>query len=456
MRKAAEPRGAQSSVPQRLVAVFIGAFLLLFAALPARANYASLVMDASTGQVLYEANADVLRYPASLTKMMTLYMLFEALDRGRITLDQPLYTSAHAASQAPTKLGLRVGQRIAVEDAILGLVTKSANDAAALIAEELGGSEDHFAAQMTAQAHQLGMTQTYFANASGLPDPNQVTTARDMAILALALLHDYPHYYHYFGTEQFYWRGAMLANHNRLLGAYPGIDGIKTGYTHAAGFNLVASAVRGDRRLIGVVMGAHSSGIRNVLMTSLLDQGFMGGNISLAGMDEPDEPGPEPGTSSWASALEPVSAAAAAVVPVRISREARVERRPARSEARTASARSRGKATTVASRGKPVKLTAKSPAKLAAKTPTKNEQAKAGGKGGSKVVLASTKATPKAATTAAKKGGATASRPVSSQVKAKPATATAMKPAAKPGKTAKTTASSGKRRVADNARGVRS
>lgn len=447
MRKAAEPRAAQGLVPQRLAAVVTAAFLLLLATLPARANYASLVMDASTGRVLYEANADLPRYPASLTKMMTLYMLFEALDQGRMTLDQTLYTSAHAASQSPTKLGLRVGQQIAVEDAILGLVTKSANDAAALIAEALGGTEEQFAVDMTARAHQLGMTQTFFANASGLPDPNQVTTARNMAILALALVHDYPHYYHYFGTEQFYWGGAVHPNHNRLLGAYPGIDGIKTGYTHAAGFNLVASAIRGDRRLIGVVMGARSSGTRNVMMTSLLDQGFMGGDISVAELDEP--PAPEPGTSNWASALAPVSAAAAAVVPVRTSRQARAERRPARSETRAVSTRSRSKAT-VASRGKP--------SKLAAKAPAKKEQAKAGGKGKDKVVLASAKTAPKAGTSAAatKKGGAAASRPVASPVKAKPATATAMKPAAKPGKTAKTTASSGKRRVAENVRGVRS
>lgn len=432
-------------MPQRLAGVIAAVCLLLLAALPARANYASLVMDASTGQVLYGANADLPRYPASLTKMMTLYMLFEALDQGRMTLDQSLYTSAHAASQSPTKLGLRVGQQIAVEDAILGVVTKSANDAAALIAEAIGGTEEHFASQMTARAHQLGMTQTYFANASGLPDPNQVTTARDMAILALALLHDYPHYYHYFGTEQFYWGGAMHPNHNRLLGAYPGIDGIKTGYTHAAGFNLVASAVRGDRRLIGVVMGARSSGTRNVLMTSLLDQGFIGGDISVAALDEP--PAPEPGTSGWASALAPVSAAAAAVVPARTSREARA----ARAEARAVAARSHGKAkVTVASRGKPVKL--------AAKTPAKKDQAKAGGKGKGKVVLAAAKAAPKAGTAAAatKKGGAAASRPAASPVKAKPASATAMKPAVKPSKPAKATASSGKRRVADNARGSRS
>ena len=449
MRKAAEPRASKGLLPQRLAAAITTVFVLLLAAVPARANYASLVMDASTGQVLYEANADLPRYPASLTKMMTVYMLFEALDQGRMTLDQSLYASAHAASQSPTKLGLRVGQQIAVEDAILGLVTKSANDAAAVIAEALGGTEEQFAWQMTTRAHQLGMTQTFFANASGLPDPNQVTTARDMAILALALLHDYPHYYHYFGTERFYWGGASHPNHNRLLGAYPGVDGIKTGYTHASGFNLVASAIRDGRRLIGVVMGAPSSGTRNVLMTSLLDQGFMGSDISVAEMDEPAAPA-EPVASHWASALAPVSAASAAeIVPVHTSREARAERsRPAHSKARAISSRSRDNAK-VASRGKPTKLAANT---------KKKDQAKARGK--DKIVLASAKATPKKAKPSAaveRKSNAGTARQAVPAAKAKPAVAAAIKPpAAKPGKTTKATASSGKRRVAENERGWRS
>jgi D-alanyl-D-alanine carboxypeptidase len=245
----------------------------------ALANYASFLMDATSGRVLHETNADLTRYPASLTKMMTLYLLFEALDRGVVTLDEALPISEHAASRPPSKLGLKPGQSILVETAILALVTKSANDVAAAVAEHLGGSESRFAWSMTAKAHELGMSRTTFANASGLPDPDQVTTARDMAILGLALVHDFPHYYHYFSTDRFYYGGAVHANHNRLLTSYYGLDGIKTGYTSSSGFNLVASAVRDGRRLIGVVLGARSPVNRGVIMASLLDQAFDGGPI---------------------------------------------------------------------------------------------------------------------------------------------------------------------------------
>ena len=254
------------------------------------ANYASLIMDATSGRVLHETNADLTRYPASLTKMMTLYLLFEALDNGTVVFDERLPISEHAASQPPSKLGLMPGQSISVENAILALVTKSANDVAAAVAERLAGSKSRFAWSMTAKAGEIGMSRTMFANASGLPDPDQVTTARDMAVLALALLHDFPHYYHYFSTDHFYYDGAMHANHNRLLGSYGGLDGIKTGYTHSSGFNLVASAVRDGRRLIGVVLGARSPANRSFVMVSLLNQAFGGHGIIEVQDEEPAPP----------------------------------------------------------------------------------------------------------------------------------------------------------------------
>jgi D-alanyl-D-alanine carboxypeptidase len=257
---------------------------------PVLANYASLIMDASNGRVLHETNADLTRYPASLTKMMTLYLLFEALDRGLVTLDEMLPISPYAASQPPSKLGLRPGQSISVDNAILALVTKSANDIAAVVAEHLAGSEARFAWSMTTKAHEIGMSRTTFTNASGLPDPVQVTTARDMAMLGLALLHDYPHYYHYFSTDRFYYGGAVHANHNRLLESYSGLDGIKTGYTSSSGFNLVASAVRDGQRLIGVVLGARSPVNRGIIMADLLDQGFSGGEIIEVREENPMPP----------------------------------------------------------------------------------------------------------------------------------------------------------------------
>lgn len=271
---------------QRAVVITMCCVLSIVTALPAKANYAALVMDATSGRVLYEANADLMRYPASLTKMMTLYLLFEALEKGALTLDDRVPISEHAASRPPTKLGVRPGQSIGVEDAILAIITKSANDIAAAVAERLGGSESRFAWTMTERAHQLGMTRTNFVNASGLPDPDQMTTARDMAILGLALVYHFPQYYPYFSTDEFYYGGAVHANHNRLLGSYYGLDGIKTGYTAASGYNLVASAVRQGRRLIGVVLGARSLGNRSIIMTSLLDQAFDRGQIIEVRVDD--------------------------------------------------------------------------------------------------------------------------------------------------------------------------
>lgn len=237
-------------------------------------GYSSIVIDATTGRVLHEDNADRQRYPASLTKMMTLYMIFEALDAGRVKLSTTWPVSAHAADQSPTKLGLDKGDRIAVRDVILGLITKSANDAAVVAAEALGGTEDKFGEQMTQRARRLGMRATTFQNASGLPDPGQVTTARDMATLSRALIRDFPHYYSYFSTPEFTYGGRRHANHNRLMNWYEGADGIKTGFIRASGFNLSASAVRDNRRVIGVVLGGPSPVARDKYMGKLLDTAF--------------------------------------------------------------------------------------------------------------------------------------------------------------------------------------
>lgn len=237
-------------------------------------RYSSIVVDAASGDVLEEVNADQPRHPASLTKMMTLYLTFEALRDRRIGLDQEVPVSGHAASMQPTKLGLLPGTRLTVEQAILGLVTKSANDAASALGELLGGSEDRFAQMMTLRARALGMGHSTFMNASGLPDPEQWTTARDLAILSRRLISDFPGYYRYFSTPSFAWHRQIIFNHDNMLRTYPGADGLKTGYTEASGHNLVTSAVRGGVRLVGVVLGAASNPERDVHMTSLLDHGF--------------------------------------------------------------------------------------------------------------------------------------------------------------------------------------
>jgi D-alanyl-D-alanine carboxypeptidase len=238
------------------------------------AQYADLIIEARTGRILHAMNATEPRHPASLTKMMTLYLTFQALDSGRLSLNQQLHVSSRAAAQSPSKLGLHPGQTIRVQDAILGVVTESANDAAVVLAETQAGSEDNFAMLMTRQARALGMKQTTFQNASGLPDSDQVSTAQDMAILGYALIYHHPRYYAFFGHESFIYAGRMHKNHNHLMERYEGMDGIKTGYVRASGFNLVASAVRGNRRLIGVVFGGRSTVARDNQMAQLLDQAF--------------------------------------------------------------------------------------------------------------------------------------------------------------------------------------
>jgi D-alanyl-D-alanine carboxypeptidase len=237
-------------------------------------RYAALAIDAVTGEVFYERHADRVLHPASLTKMMTLYMTFRALERGDLTLNQPLHVSQHADNQQPSHLALDAGSTIRVEDAIYALVTKSANDAAVVLAEAIGGTESEFARMMTQQARQLGMEDTVFRNASGLPDSRQVSTAQDMARLAQALIYHYPQYYSYFATERWTYRGTTYRNHNRLLGDYEGVDGLKTGYINASGYNLVASAVRGELRVIAVMFGGASSSERNGHVRDMLDIAF--------------------------------------------------------------------------------------------------------------------------------------------------------------------------------------
>jgi len=245
-------------------------------------RYAAFVIDAKSGKTLHEANADNLRHPASLTKIMTLYLLFEQLEAGKIKLNTKMEVSAEAAAQAPTKIGVKPGQTIEVEDAIKALVTKSANDASVVIAEALAGSEDAFARQMTRKARALGMNRTIYRNASGLPDSDQVTTAREQAILGIAIQERFPRYYRYFSMTAFSYRGHAMRNHNKLLGRVQGVDGIKTGYTRASGFNLVTSVRRSDRHIVAVVLGGSSGAQRDARMRTLIE-----GHITLASTGAP-------------------------------------------------------------------------------------------------------------------------------------------------------------------------
>ncbi|MCJ2080798.1 D-alanyl-D-alanine carboxypeptidase [Methylobacterium sp. J-090] len=232
--------------------------------------YAAMVIDVKTGKTLHAVNEDSLRHPASITKVMTLYMLFEQLERGRYTLESPLTISSFAASQAPSKLGLRPGSTISVEDAIKAIVTKSANDVACAIGENISGSESRFAEMMTAKAKALGMSRTNYANASGLPDSDQITTARDLTVLARAIQDRFPRYYRYFQTRSFAFRGRVIGNHNRLLGNVQGVDGIKTGYTRDSGFNLMTAAKLDDRQIVAIVLGGKSGASRDKIMADLV------------------------------------------------------------------------------------------------------------------------------------------------------------------------------------------
>ena len=251
--------------------------LMLSVSSPAQANprYAGIVVDLDNGEVLYAENPDERRYPASLVKMMTLYMTFEALENNRLSLHQPLPVSTYAAAKPAVKLWLPAGSTITVDQAIRALAVRSANDVAAVLAEALGGSEGMFALQMTERARALGMHSTTFKNASGLPDSGQVTTARDMVRLAVRVMNDFPQYYHYFGLQSFSFNGKTHNSHNRLVRNYPGADGLKTGFIRASGFNVATTATRSNRRLVGIVMGGFTSKSRDAHMADLLDRSFL-------------------------------------------------------------------------------------------------------------------------------------------------------------------------------------
>lgn len=257
---------------------------------------ASLVMDAYSGKILYSRNADEYRYPASLTKVMTLYLLFEGLEAKKFTLKSRITMTPRGAGMPPSKLGLRAGQTISVEDAILALVTRSANDVASAVGAFLAGTEDDFAVRMTRKARELGMSRTTYKNASGLPNSAQKTTARDQAKLAKRIREDFPQYYHYFSTEYFVWGKSRIRNHNHLLGKYEGTTGLKTGYTNASGFNLTATVERDDKFLIGVVMGGKKAKLRDAQMVEILDKAFpravamKGGNTLMAAAAPPPTP----------------------------------------------------------------------------------------------------------------------------------------------------------------------
>ncbi|GHC37834.1 D-alanyl-D-alanine carboxypeptidase [Aidingimonas halophila] len=267
--------GYLTAVPFMLLMITTLMLGLATSAQAANPRYASIVVDAATGEVLHGENATATRYPASLTKMMTLYLLFEALEEGRVTPDQALPVSSYAASKPASKLWLPAGSSITVREAIPALVIRSANDVATVVAEALGGSESGFARQMNAKARELDMISTHFRNPSGLPDPEQVSTARDMAILSVRLMNDFPQYYHHFSRTSFVYKGKTHNGHNRLLKNYAGADGLKTGYINASGFNVATSAVREGRRLIAVVMGGFTAQSRDAHMAELLDRGFM-------------------------------------------------------------------------------------------------------------------------------------------------------------------------------------
>jgi D-alanyl-D-alanine carboxypeptidase len=250
---------------------------------PRSSKYAALVVDARTGRTLYEADSNATRYPASLTKMMTLYMLFEALDSGSLSRADTIECSDFARSRPPSKLGMKRGESITVETAIQALATKSANDVAVAVAERLGGSEAQFASMMTAKARQLGMNSTTFRNASGLPDDGQRTTARDMAVLGMALKNHFPQYYGYFARQSFAFRGRTVNGHNDLIGRVKGVDGIKTGYIRSSGYNIVTSVSRGGKRLFIVVMGGDSASSRNAHVVELIDK-YMPSSTANAGV----------------------------------------------------------------------------------------------------------------------------------------------------------------------------
>lgn len=284
------------------LSVAVGSTSLLVAQTAMAEKYAALVMDAETNEILHARNADDARYPASLTKVMTLYLLFDAINAGDVSLSDKMTVSRNAAAQPPSNLKLKAGSKIKVEDAILALVTKSANDVAVVVAEHLGGTEKKFAVQMTEKARDLGLNDTTFKNASGLPNTAQVTTAYDLALLADALLEQHGQYYHYFQNEKFSWGRMVYKNHNDLIGDVDGVDGIKTGYTRASGFNLMTSAERDGHRVIAVMLGGATAKSRNAHVEDLVEAAF----AALGGPADPTSPQLR-GTTVFASVQTPVN-----------------------------------------------------------------------------------------------------------------------------------------------------
>lgn len=278
------------------IPLLVAGLLAAVTAAPANAasKYAALVMDVESGKILFSRHADARRHPASLTKIMTLYMVFDALENGKLSLNQRIPVSARAAGQQCSCLGLRRGDTIRVKDAILALVTKSANDAATAVGEAIGGTEYRFAVAMTEKAKTLGLTSTRFMNASGLHDRRQITTARDMARLAIAIRRDFPGYYKVFSTQSFAYNGRNYTNHNKLLATFDGTDGVKTGYINASGFNLVASVQRNGTRLVGVVFGGRSGRTRNAEMKKILTTGFKRAEEIRIASFKPPLPVPRP------------------------------------------------------------------------------------------------------------------------------------------------------------------
>ncbi|MGC6497240.1 MAG: D-alanyl-D-alanine carboxypeptidase family protein [Candidatus Puniceispirillaceae bacterium] len=272
----AVPRFPKIVIPARLFALFliIGGLAMTQASPASAAKYAAIVIEEHSGRVLFARNADQARYPASLTKIMTLYLLFEELEARRLTMDTKMRVSRTAAGRSPSKLYLKVGQTVTVRDAIYALITKSANDVATVVAEHLSGTEREFGKRMTRKARALGMNRTTFRNASGLPHSKQKSTARDMARLGIAIRRDFPQYFGFFSTTSFRWKGKRFGNHNKLLSKYDGTDGIKTGYINASGFNLVATVERHGVRLVGVVFGGRSGKSRDAHMVQILDKSF--------------------------------------------------------------------------------------------------------------------------------------------------------------------------------------
>jgi D-alanyl-D-alanine carboxypeptidase len=269
-------RAARTRISSTFVATLVASALLVGTTFPAQANsrYAALVMNADSGDVIYSRNADMRRYPASLTKLMTLYLLFEAVEDGRLEMDDELHVSPRAAGQPPSKLGVEAGSTISVEDAIQALVVRSANDVAVVVAEALADTEWSFSRQMTSRAQEMGMDLTRFENASGLPHQRQQTTARDLSILAMRMVNDFPQHMHYFSQPSFTYNDRTWDSHNNLLEDYEGTTGLKTGYTRASGFNLIATVDRGEISLIGIVMGGRTAARRDQEMERILDLNF--------------------------------------------------------------------------------------------------------------------------------------------------------------------------------------